>query len=424
MLREIQLRSGKHITLRIADLRAMLVFKLHQAVRDGLVRRDLDRKRVFPLSWLVWNDGTSWIKRAVFAQLFRLIQKGCDIFVETNKKQTIRLTHPCPLQLSTDCPETAVAYEAFGFILGLGLQRLSQPIDVCDKEGNLLCKVAPELEVSAGDNHAHQGMMGHNMAGEHTCVFGHHPKSQWLGVVTTLNGAKKTLRSFMKAWDDKQTQSFMNKIPHVLLHDPTTDLEDRAGLHAKFAEVLDVPLHERTGAVKNLWRLWTDTLSKRQQSEVEERFKSILNRQSGYKEYMDGGNWLEVLLNVEAILLPSIEHYRSEAGWMFHYLREMVLLVCVDSRGSLPKEQLTLAMHANAIGLWLVTKDLMERGRVDGTAETVLDENVTLYLHHFMADIPVLFMDDDFRNGSCQVFVLSPPLPSPLAIPRERVASC
>ena len=57
-------------------------------------------------------------------------------------------------------------------------------------------------------------------------MFGHHLKSQWLDVFTTPNGAKKTLRSLVKAWDEKQTQSFMNKIPHVLLHDPNTDLED------------------------------------------------------------------------------------------------------------------------------------------------------------------------------------------------------
>ena len=197
----------------------------------------------------------------------------------------------------------------------------------------------------------------------------------------------------------------MNAIPYVLLHDVSTDLGLHSGLSHKFRNVPDVPLHERTGAVKTLFWLWHGIMSKKQQGEMEERFKKIFNRQAGYKEYMDGGNWLAVLLNIEAIMLPSIDHYRVEAGWMFHFVREMVLLVCTDSRSESghDKKQLTLAMHANAIGLWLVAKDLMERGKGHDTTEEVLEDSMSLYLHHFMADIAVLFGEEDFRVGSCQV---------------------
>ena len=204
MLRKIRLRSGKEITVRVLDVRAMLVWRLHEAARDGLIRDDLDPGRVYSLGWLVWNDGTSWIKRAVFAQLLRLIIDGCDIFVSTNKKQTTRLTHPSAVQLSVDCPETKVAYEGFGFVLGLALQRLKEPIDVFRKDGTLLCRVAAELEANTGDNHAHQGMMGHNMAGEHTCVIHHHPKSEWLGIVATLNGDRKTYTGVMKQLEGRE----------------------------------------------------------------------------------------------------------------------------------------------------------------------------------------------------------------------------
>jgi hypothetical protein len=140
-------------------------------------------------------------------------------------------------------------------------------------------------------------------------------------------------------------------------------------------------------------------MSKSEKEDLKENFVAELGR-AGWMEYMDGKDWLNLLLKHEDVLVPVVSDYKVECLYLFHYFREIVLLCCHDDVEDVVggRRALVLALHANCMALALVIKDLSERSKAEDEVDlNILSKDVwNLYLHHFAIDIAVLFETQDF----------------------------
>lgn len=160
---------------------------------------------------------------------------------------------------------------------------------------------------------------------------------------------------------------------------------------------MDVLLHEQTGAIK--WLLWIFIYLMTQEmlAKLTSLMAVHLQKTTGVKEYMDGANWLQLLLAFELVFAPCVEKYLPEALLAARYLRDIMLIVGIDvGNENYSTRQLTLALYACALGLWCVCKDLHDRN--------LLNKEFPLYLHVIVAHVARMFEQYDARAASCQQF--------------------
>jgi hypothetical protein len=346
------------------------------------------------LEGLCWRDGTSFIKHSVFAEVFRLLFKS-EVFSKDEASSRRGVTKPLVTMISTNQRETKEAYVLSGYLLGLMMERCIAPIEIRRRDGMLVGTIRFVLKGATGDNHALQGIMNHQMAGEHTCVFGDHPRSQFANLEKMLFAKKKSIRSISEAHANGEALEYSGGVASLFLGSFGDD-DRRLGNLEVFS---DVNLHERTGSIKKLFWQFVNRMSKSEKEDLKENFVAELGR-AGWMEYMDGKDWLNLLLKHEDVLVPVVSDYKVECLHLFHYFREIVLLCCHDDAEDVVggRRALVLALHANCMALALVIKDLSERSKAEDEVDlNILSKDVwNLYLHHFAIDIAVLFETQDF----------------------------
>ena len=132
-----------------------------------------------------------------------------------------------------------------------------------------------------------------------------------------LSAKKKDLEIIRQTLADGSTAEYMQDSslgPALLLGDVLTLADECFTDLVDFKVFEDYNLHNRTGLTKwaGCW-LWADKMTAKQQDEVNNRMATVMNKSTGFKQYMDGKNWLSLCANFKEVVLPSIVRHRDVA---------------------------------------------------------------------------------------------------------------
>ncbi|KAJ1445863.1 hypothetical protein M885DRAFT_606616, partial [Pelagophyceae sp. CCMP2097] len=401
VMRTIKYPDGTRVDIRVRDLRLQLVQHLHDLWRRGYLQKNFGK---CTLKLSCWRDGTSILKKSVFGEIMRL-QNDSKVFSKDDESGRQGVTRLLVTQFSMNQPESKTAYKAVGYVVGLMLERLIEPITILDDAGAVVGEVRIIVDALTGDNHALQGGLGHNQAGNHVCVFGHHIREGWPDIVAMLAALRKTAASMQQSFANGETLAFaVGGEIAMFLGRCGADAGCDVGLSTMQAAT-DANLHERSGVIKRLLWAFVDRMSKKDKELLYDNFVDKLGRQ-GWSQYMDGKDWLNLLLAHEEVLVPVVKDYKVECLHLWYYVREIVLICCHDDPKDVAggRRALVLALHANCMALGLVLTDLSQRSAVGAEEDlNVLEYDVqNLYLHHFVADLAQLYETQDFKLMNAQ----------------------
>eukprot|EP00732_Lithocolla_globosa_P001952 Lithocolla_globosa_v1_NODE_1126_length_2850_cov_20.371735.p3 type:complete len:151 gc:universal NODE_1126_length_2850_cov_20.371735:442-894(+) len=131
-----------------------------------------------------------------------------------------------------------------------------------------------------------------------------------------------------------------------------------------------------------------------------------MKRSTSYTQYMDCHNWLQFTFMSNQIVVPCLaEKYQGIAQHMFHHIKEIIVIMSVDTDFEDDDKDIEkkfqknlLALHAETFILWLILIDLSNK--------EIFNNPFTLYVHHTVCDLVMIFkkLKFKFKEGNVQMF--------------------
>ena len=145
----------------------------------------------------------------------------------------------------------------------------------------------------------------------------------------------------------------------------------------------DGPLHNIGALIKNIlyWAEY-DRMSKKQQSQVDEKFETELKKPTGAKQYMVTEDWKHFAYLSPFVLLPFVTTCIAEAKYMWWFVFNILCLFTIDlSTEDADIESLSLCLYACAMGAWLLLSHMIKIGVDDSS-------RFSLYAHNLIFHTP------------------------------------
>lgn len=237
-------------------------------------------------------------------------------------------------------------------------------------------------------------MHGCPMSGDNTCwLCGKHRKADWLKFEPLSISELMTLETVRANLQIGAACAQFTKLPDVLLGDGETPVDER-GMKFYQGEP-DYLLHHRTGLIKTylFWAI-VNLLSAKKKELIRRKFEEVFGWKT-FMEYMNGHNWLLVLLKWDEVLLPFVENYQTEFLLVRFHLLEIIVILSYDhGRDEHSRRTLSLAIHGHCLALRLVMINMHQREIYTG--------NLSLFAHQVFEHLAPSFEKKDIADHVCQ----------------------